>query len=144
VRLPSGAILTALLGCIPRGSDHGDRGDHTRARRAPLEDREMSVCSTKTRTAALSVRTRWRPGPWYGSRRMVRSISEGDRRRAGGSRVTNSPKSRSRSSRNQRDVGPASHLWSRRKHACRQATTSMGTTKIMLRTPAKLTASISD
>ena len=35
----------------------------------------MSVCSTKTRTAALSVRTRWRPGPWYGSRRMVRSIS---------------------------------------------------------------------
>jgi predicted ATPase len=35
----------------------------------------MSVCSTKTRTAALSVRTRWRPGPWYGSRRPVRSIS---------------------------------------------------------------------
>ena len=35
----------------------------------------MSVCSTKTRTAALSVRTRWRPGPWYGSGRMVRLIS---------------------------------------------------------------------
>jgi hypothetical protein len=68
-------ILTALLGCIPRGSDHGDRGDRRRARRAPLEDREMSVCSTKTRTAALSVRTRWRPGPWCGSRRPVRSIS---------------------------------------------------------------------
>ena len=55
------AILTALLGCIPRGSDHGDRGDRTRARHAPLEDREMSICSTKTRTAALSMRTRWRP-----------------------------------------------------------------------------------
>jgi hypothetical protein len=35
----------------------------------------MSVCSTKTRTAALSVRTRWRPGPWYGSSRPVRYIS---------------------------------------------------------------------
>jgi hypothetical protein len=35
----------------------------------------MSVCSTKTRTAALSVRTRWHPGPWCGSRRPVRSIS---------------------------------------------------------------------
>jgi hypothetical protein len=35
----------------------------------------MSVCSTKTRTAALSVRTRWHPGSWCGSRRPVRSIS---------------------------------------------------------------------
>jgi hypothetical protein len=35
----------------------------------------MIVRSTKTRTAALSVRTRWRPGPWNGMRRMVRSIS---------------------------------------------------------------------
>ena len=77
VRLRSrcGADPDVLLGCIPRGSDHGDRGDRRRARRAPLEDREMSVCSTKTRTAALSVRTRWRPGPWRGSRRPVRSIS---------------------------------------------------------------------
>jgi hypothetical protein len=69
------AILTALLGCIHRGNDHGDRGDRRRARRAPLEDREMSVRSTKTRTAALSVRTRWRPSPWCGRRRPVRSIS---------------------------------------------------------------------
>jgi len=35
----------------------------------------MSAWNTNIRTAALSVRTRWRPGPWYGSRRPVRSIS---------------------------------------------------------------------
>ena len=33
------------------------------------------VCRTKILTAALSVSTRWRPGPWYGSSRCVRSIS---------------------------------------------------------------------
>jgi hypothetical protein len=55
VRLRSGAdaILTALPGCIPRGSDHGDRGDRARACRFPLEGGAVSVCSTKTRTAAL-------------------------------------------------------------------------------------------
>ena len=62
VHTATGGNVSILLGGdttfhgIPRGSDHGDRGDRTRARRAPLEDREMSVCSTKTRTAALSVR----------------------------------------------------------------------------------------
>jgi hypothetical protein len=63
------AILTALLGCIPRGSDHGDR---------PPEGGAVSVCSTKTRTAALSVRTRRYPVR-AGCKRIVRSISASSR-----------------------------------------------------------------
>jgi hypothetical protein len=35
----------------------------------------MTVRSTKTRTAALSVSVRSQPLPWYGNRRIVRSIS---------------------------------------------------------------------
>jgi hypothetical protein len=35
----------------------------------------MSVRSTKTRTAALSVSVRSQPLPWSGNRRIVRSIS---------------------------------------------------------------------
>jgi hypothetical protein len=76
LRLRSGAdaILTALLGRIPRGSDHGDRGNRGQARRFPLEGGAVSVCSTKTRTAALSVLTRRYPGR-AGCKRTVRSIS---------------------------------------------------------------------
>ena len=46
-------------------------------RRAPRCDEscEMTVRSTKTRTAALSVSVRSQPLPWYGNRRIVRSIS---------------------------------------------------------------------
>jgi hypothetical protein len=54
---------------IPRGSDHGDRGDRLGAPRAPSADCEVSAsCRTKTRTAELRLRTRWRPGPWSGNR----------------------------------------------------------------------------
>ena len=41
-----GGCYSFRLEYIPRGNDHGDRGDRARARRAPLEDREISVCST--------------------------------------------------------------------------------------------------
>ena len=44
------------------------------ARRFPPEGGAVSVCSTKTRTAALSVRTRRYPGR-AGYKRIVRSIS---------------------------------------------------------------------
>ena len=45
------------------------------ARSIGLSALARTSCSTKIRMAALSVRTRWRSGPWNGMRRMVRSIS---------------------------------------------------------------------
>jgi len=66
------------IGGTLAGAPDGD--SHLAAARLPARGRPsatfaMSVCSAKTRTAALSVRTRWRPGPWHGSSRRVRLIS---------------------------------------------------------------------
>jgi hypothetical protein len=60
---------------IREGSVTNAAGRRRLARASASASLAMRAWNTNIRTAALSVRTRWRPGPWCGSRRPVRSIS---------------------------------------------------------------------
>ena len=51
-------ILTALLGCIPRGSDHGNRGDRTAPDRG-RRSRRHGLLAVELSSLALGLRSRY-------------------------------------------------------------------------------------